>query len=212
MAAKKIYTTPKGEAVWPKLFTPDTKFVAEGEYSMKLVIREDKAEKLMEFLDAEASNAYNKAVKANPKKKAKITKRTPYEVEYNEDGDETGNIEFKFKMKARVELKDGTSFTQKPAVFDAKGKPITEDVNIGSGSIMKAGFELVPYFMASTNEASVSLRLKSAQLIDLVEYTGTDNPFEEEEGYSFDEDEEANDSPFEEESGGYESEEDDEDF
>mgnify|MGYP001592100613 CR=1 FL=1 len=212
MAAKKIHTTPKGEAQWPKLFVPDTKFVAGGEYSMKLIIREDAAESLMEMLDAEASTQYNKAVKQNPKKKAKITKRTPYELEVDDEGDETGNVEFKFKMKANVELKNGDSFSQKPAVFDAKGRPIIKEISIGSGSIMRAGFELVPYFMSSTNEASVSLRLKSAQLIDLVEYSSASNPFGEEEGYTVEDNEDENDSPFSEESGGYNSEEDDEDF
>lgn len=212
--ANKMHVTPKGEASWPKLFKPDTKFVPEGEYSIKLLVREDAAESLMELLDKEVELAYKNAVKKNPKQKAKINQRTPYEHEVDDDGDETGNVEFKFKMKARVDLKSGDSFTQKPAVFDAKGKPIKKELDIGNGSIMKVGFEIVPYFMASTKDASVSLRLKSAQLIDLVEYTDAANPFGKEEGYSFDDsEEEENDNPFYEEEGSADfSEEADEDF
>ncbi len=217
--AKRLHVTPKGEAQWPKLFKADTKFVAGGEYSTKLLIREDEAESLMEMLDKEADLAYKQAIKKNPKLKAKINLRTPYEHELDDDGEETGNVEFKFKLKAYVETRSGDSFTQKPTVVDAKAKPITKAIEIGNGSIIKVGFEIVPYFMASTKVASVSLRLKSAQLIDLVESTGggSNNPFGTEEGYSHnDNDNEEEDSPFtseeEEASNGNSSEEEDEDF
>jgi hypothetical protein len=207
--ANKMMMTPKGSANWVKVFfPPDTKYKAEGEYSMKLVVREDLAEDLCGQLDSLTDEIYAKSLKDNPKLKTKLTKRTPYEQVLDDEGNETGEIEFKFKTKARITAKDGSTYTNKVAVFDAKAKPITEQLNIGNGSIMKVGFEPVPYMMQSTKEASVSLRLKSTQLIDLVEY-GASSPFGEEEGYTFEE----SSKPTEEVSiSDFSNEEEDEDF
>jgi len=214
--ASKIITTPKGFADWVKVFTPDTKYNAEGVYSMKLRIGEAEAEGLCEQLDALTDAIYAKSLKDNPKLKTKLTKRTPYEQVLDDDGSETGVIEFTLKTKAVITAKDGSTYTNKVAVFDAKAKPITQEFKIGNGSTMKASFEPIPYMMQSTKEASVSLRLKSVQLIDLVEF-GANNTFEEEEGYTFEakpEPEKPTEETVEEEisSGDFSNEEDDEDF
>jgi len=193
MAAKKILMTPKGSAEWVKLFTPDFKFEKLGLYSLNLKVAEDEAEALTTELSRQVDACYNAKLKENPKLKNKMVKRLPYEQLLNDDGEDTGFIEFKIKMKARVEMKDGTSFTQKPAVFDAKGKPITEAIKIGNGSICKVAFEPVPYMLASTKEASLSLRLKSVQLVELRDFTGVENPFDTEEGYEFEEPKEPTD-------------------
>jgi len=211
--ANKMMMTPKGSANWVKVFTPDTKYQPEGEYSMKLTVREDLAEDLCEQLDALTDAIYAKSLKDNPKLKTKLTKRTPYEQVLDDEGNETGEIEFKFKTKARITAKDGSTYTNKVAVFDAKAKPITQELKIGNGSLMKVGFEPVPYMMQSTKEASVSLRLKSTQLIDLVEF-GAASPFGEEEGYTFEESSKPDEETVEEEisSGDFSNEEEDEDF
>jgi len=211
--ANKMMMTPKGSANWVKVFTPDTKYQPEGEYSMKLTVREDLAEDLCEQLDALTDAIYAKSLKDNPKLKTKLTKRTPYEQVLDDECNETGEIEFKFKTKARITAKDGSTYTNKVAVFDAKAKPITQELKIGNGSLMKVGFEPVPYMMQSTKEASVSLRLKSTQLIDLVEF-GAASPFGEEEGYTFEESSKPDEETVEEEisSGDFSNEEEDEDF
>ena len=211
--ANKMMMTPKGSANWVKVFQPDTKYQPEGEYSMKLTVREDLAEDLCEQLDALTDAIYAKSLKDNPKLKTKLTKRTPYEQVLDDEGNETGEIEFKFKTKARITAKDGSTYTNKVAVFDAKAKPITQELKIGNGSLMKVGFEPVPYMMQSTKEASVSLRLKSTQLIDLVEF-GAASPFGEEEGYTFEESSKPDEETVEEEisSGDFSNEEEDEDF
>ena len=213
MAAQKMLVTPKGSAEWVKLFTPDTKFNPLGQYSINLKVKEDEAESLTTELNRQVDACYNSELKKNPKLKNKMVKRLPYEQLLDDDGEETGFIEFKVKLKARVEMKNGDSFTQKPVVYDAKGQPITKELSIGNGSICKVAFETVPYMLASTKEASVSLRLKSVQLIELREYNSEQNPFDTEEGYTFEEDS----SPFAEkedtsESDGGFSEEEDEDF
>lgn len=213
MATAKVMVTPKGSAEWPKLWVADTKFTPLGLYSINLKLKEDEAEGLTTELTRQVDAVYNAELKKNPKLKAKMVKRLPFETVYDDEGNETGLIEFKIKMKARVEMKNGDSFTQQPAVYDAKGKPITEEISIGNGSICKVAFETVPYMLASTKEASVSLRLKSVQLIELREFSSSVNPFDTEEGYEFEKD----DSPFAEKEEAASSqdnfsEEDDEDF
>ena len=197
--ASAILVTPKGPAEWVKLFTFDTKFNPLGLYTINLKLKEDEAEDLTVRLTQQVDAVYASELKKNPKLKTKMVKRLPFESVLDDDGEETGLVEFKFKMKARVEMKNGDSFTQKPAVYDAKGKPITEAINI-------------PYMLASTKEASVSLRLKSVQIVELNEYSNDSNPFDTEEGYEFEKDE----SPFAEaeetSSKGVFSEDEDEDF
>ena len=99
-----------------------------------------------------------------------------------------------------------------PALYDAKGKPITSDVNVGNGSTIKVAFEPVPYTMASTKQVSLSLRMKAVQIIDLQEFEGSGASAktygfgEEENGYEAPTKEE-NDSPF-----SADDDDDDEDF
>ena len=210
--ANNIITTPKGLAQWVKVFTADTKYNAEGVFSMKLRIGEADAENLCMQLDSLTDAIYAKSLKENPKLKTKLTKRTPYEQVLDDEGNETGVVEFTLKTKAVITAKDGATFANKVAVFDAKAKPITEEIKIGNDSVMKASFEPISYMMQSTKEASVSLRLKSVQVIDLISF-GAANPFEEEEGYKFEESSKPETTAEEEYSdSGFTNEEETEDF
>ena len=89
----------------------------------------------------------------------------------------------KFKCKAKVTTKSGESFDNKPAIFDAKGNPLT-NINIWGGTQMKVSAELIPYYTNMVG-AGVSLRLRAVQILKLVE-GGTDSSgfgFEKEDGY-----------------------------
>jgi hypothetical protein len=74
-------------------------------------------------------------------------------------------------------------FTQKPALFDAKGKPVVTDIKIGTGN-RQGELRVVPF--VSPIGAGASLRLKGVQIIELVEW-GSGNAdyygFGEEEGF-----------------------------
>lgn len=174
------YVTPAGIAQYPRLTKPDTKFNPDGEYKVKLEIRDPaEAAKLTAFLDEQFDLAVAKAKKENPGKKIK-TGDVPYHTD-----EETGTVIVNFKLKAKVTPKKGDPFEQKPAIFDAKGKPL-KDANIGGGSKLKIAYEIVQYYTAIAG-AGISLRLKAAQVIDLVEYTGGAGAdaygFGEEDGY-----------------------------
>ena len=174
----------KGNAKWAKVFEPDTKFVPEGEYSIQVSLPEAQAAEVCEQLDNMAQAKLAEAVKDNPKLKTVLSTRKSYESEVDDDGNPTGNVIIKSKLKARVKSRDGQTFEQKPMVVDAKRTPMEGNVLVGNGSLVNVAVEPIPYVMQSTKQVGVSLRLKGVQVIDLVEYG---NPaasmFDEEDGY-----------------------------
>lgn len=195
------FTTPKGVAKYPWLNKPDTKFNPDGDFKITLVIPVDQADTIMQFLDEQMAASEATAKKANPGKKIKVAD-APYKVD-----EDNGNVEINFKLKAKVNMQNGESFDQKPALFDAKGKPLN-DVNVGGGSKVKVSYECVPFFTALIG-AGISLRLRAVQVIDLVEFSGGAAAgaygFEEEDGFEA----EDTSSPFEQPNG---TDENDEDF
>lgn len=196
----KYIRTPKGKVNWAKVIVPDTKFDPAGIYSVDLYLKADDPEvqELCTKLDELVEEAIADAIEENPKRKP--LSAPAYEAETDDDGNETGLIKFKFKLKAQVKTKDGKIYKQRPTVVDSKGVPVlkfnsdgdvmNDGFKIGNGSVAKVAFEPVKYFVASSKQAGVSLRLRALQLIKLEEYGGGDF-FEEEEGYEF-KDEKAN--------------------
>lgn len=191
MAEKKNrnprYVTDVGVAIYPYLTKPDTKFNADGEYKVKLrlnpdsMIRDVQGREIADvqtFLDDMMLKAVEKAKQEN---KGRIKEGDPpYIID-----DETGDLLVNFKLKAQVRTKEGSTFSQKPALFDAKGKPITPE-SIWGGSKIKVSFEVVPYYTRIVG-AGVTLRLRAVQVLELV--TGGSGGsaesfgFGEEEGY-----------------------------
>ena len=177
----------KGKANWVKVFEPDTKFNATGDYTIDVVAPADDPAtvQMCERLDGIVQEAFNAELKKKPAAKNTLSTRASYKDEYHhETGEPTGNVVFKFKMKAEVRKKDGTTFEQRPVVVDAKRSPVDRTVGIGNGSVVKVAFEAAPYVVQ--NVAGAALRLKAVQVIDLIEYNGAggDSLFDEEDGYS----------------------------
>jgi hypothetical protein len=198
MAEKKKViriTTPAGVALYPKVQKPDTKFKSEGLYSTSLIIATPKCEELCAQLDAFAEEAHADAL-ADPKKvsaaKAKrktITKNEPYLPELDKEGNETGNIIFKFKMNASAEI-NGEVKHFKPTLYDASNPPkeITRDINMYSGSTIKVNFTPSLYYNDANAQAGVSCRLNGVQVLKLVKGGWTAESFgfaAEEEGFDF---------------------------
>lgn len=211
MSKKKLYITPKGRAEWAKIFTPDTKFNADGEFSVTMVFPQDEAQELMEFLDAELEASVNKALKEKKTTRAKLRTQDPYEID-----EETGEVRVKFKLKRKVTPKNGKPFTQKPAVFDARRNPIAKEIQLWNGSVLRIGYETQDYFTSLVG-AGVSLRLKQVQVIEAVAGSGVQAAFDEDEdGYEYDESDAVesteDDNEFDNEDGYADEEEDDIDF
>jgi hypothetical protein len=173
-----------GSALWAKVMEPDTKFVPEGQYTIKVVMPVTEAAELCEQLDSLANQKLAEVVKEQPKLKAVLSTVPAYTVEYDDDGNDTGNITFNCKLKAVQVLRDGSKRVQKPFVCDSKVKPLSGDTLIGNGSKVIVKVQANPYMMPATKSVGVSLKMLGVQVIDLVEYgMPTTSLFDEEDGY-----------------------------
>ena len=131
MADKKKYqrgTTPAGIAAWPRLTEPDRAFNPDGVYSVNLRLESDAAQSMITMIDRAHAEKVKETTeelrkKGNAKAKVKESEK-PYRLVVDEDGNETGEVEFKFKLKAVAGSKD-RQWNQKPRLFDSKGKPLS---------------------------------------------------------------------------------------
>ncbi len=169
-----IKVSVAGEAIYPHLMKPDVRFNEHGEFKVTLKIAKQDASQMVKELDQAIEDSLAKAQKDNKGKTVKSAPK-PYK-------EESGNVFFKFKMKASgVNKKTQEKFTQRPQLLDSKKNPIAPSTSIWGGSIMKIAYQPVPYFTPMLG-AGVSLRLKAVQVIKLVEGK-QDNLFNEEDGF-----------------------------
>ena len=183
---KNNYTkvvTGVGVSQYAWLTQPDTRFDEIGHYKTNLILSGQDADTLKAAINEELTKSVALA-KEKAKGKNIKTAPAPFEDELDDDGQPTGSTVFKFKTKAQITTKDGKIITNRVAIFDSKGTPMT-DCNVWSGSEMKVSAELVPYYTAMVG-AGVSMRLRAVQITKLVE-GGNGNAkgygFGEEEGY-----------------------------
>jgi len=193
--------TPAGTAIYPHLTQPDTKFNAMGEYKVSLAIDEVEAAPLIESIE----QATKQAEKLIPQGKRPKMAEPPYFNELDDQGQETGRVVFKFKMKAKINTKDGRTIEMSPKLFDAQGTLVNDVDSIWGGSTLRVSADLVPYYVATTG-AGVSARLKAVQIIELKTgggsnaesfgfeategFTAEQEPTAKEEGFVYEEDEE----------------------
>ena len=164
MQKAKTYTSPFGKAIYPHLSKCDVRFKAEGEYKVDLELNEVQANDILKLLKEYQHKAISEAKDKTGKSKIKEAS-LPYKKEDDK-------FVFKFKMKASgTNGKTGDTFKQRPALFDNELKPISPDITIWGGSILRVSFQPYPWFTPALG-AGVSLRLKSVQVKDLVEGGG----------------------------------------
>jgi len=173
--------TPEGRTEWLKAFTPDYKFNELGEYGCTLIIENSAALPLMSTLDEFMTTSIANAMDETGKSKDKIKTNPPYSID-----DETGDVSFKFKLKAKVQGRNG-DFEQKPLVIDARKVPVTDEVPTWNGSRVRIGFQPVTYYTGLVG-AGVSLRMKIVQLIEALDGgggSGAASGFDVEDGFEF---------------------------
>jgi hypothetical protein len=172
--------SPKGKFAYPAITKPDygndKHPKPHGEYKVSLVLTEKEAQpfikQLQETYDSAieaGEEAFKELGVAQRKKLGSVTKNDLYAVEYDKQTEEpTGNVIFKFSMKASGKNKKGEEWHRKPSVFDAKGKPIKTAINIWSGTVGKVAYSTSPYFVEGTGSAGLKLYLNAVQIIELV--------------------------------------------
>jgi len=166
-------TSPKGTALWAKLDKPDREYNAKGQYSVDLVC-DPEAPGVPEFikkLEALRDTALQQANEGKPKPK-QYKPREVFKEEYTKDGDETGNIIFKFKMNNVDDRRPGQNKVILVGPKASAGEiPM---VQIGNGSTIRCVAFANPYAMASDKTIGVSLILEKVQLLELVSFGGDD--------------------------------------
>jgi|LGOV01.1.fsa_nt_gb hypothetical protein len=167
-------TSPRGDALWAKLDKPDREYNEKGMYSTDLVV-DPGAQGVQTFIDKLEKlrdTAFDQANEGKPKNKL-YTKRSVYKDDFDKDGNETGNIVFKFKMNNVDDRRPGQNKVILVGPKASEGEiPM---VQIGNGSLIRCVAFANPYAMSSDKTIGVSLILEKVQLLDLVSFGGDDD-------------------------------------
>lgn len=208
MADKKkptytTFVTPVGVAIYPRLNAPDEykgkktyktqlKLPADAVVKVKgeeVVLKDLIDEQIEQHYEATKADLETKIAEEKGEKKAKakkaletLTKEYPYAAAFDDDGEETGDLVFKFKKNAEYKDAKGKMVQSKLTLIDAKKNPVNPAV--WGGSEIKVSSEIFPYYSNATDTVGVSLRMRGVQIITLVQGSGgAVNDFDEEEGY-----------------------------
>lgn len=168
--------TPVAVARFPHLNKPDRKFDKDGSgghYVVDLVFKPtDKFVKETTKLLQPVLDAFVKETLAEkPKLKKKHSVAPIFTPETDKEGEETGNVLLKAKLKEFYkdpETKEQTP--RRPAVFDAKGVELKGKKlpQIWSGSELRLSVSALPYLVESSGQMGISFRLGAVQIIKLV--------------------------------------------
>lgn len=185
--AKKVYTTPVGVVgPYPYLQKPDKgneQFPKpRGEWSCKLAIPAEKAQKLINMLEAASEANFKRysevdfpkqVAEAKAKGKKQPRKFTETNDFFYEDGE--GNCVFTFKGHASWE--DKKAGEVKPIdlrVYDSKGARIMQVPRINKDSEGRVEFSIIAYNSAVAG-VGLKLQISKFQLLKLVEFSGGGN-------------------------------------
>lgn len=182
MSTNNLKISAIGEAVYPHLQVPDTKFDSDGVYNCKLKVKIEDATDMI----ADIENAINKlADRIAKEKNKKVEKHLPYETE-------EGIVTFTFKVKASG--KNNTTqevFHRRIIVMDSNKKPLSEETRIWSGSTLKIAY-IMREWATDAKGVGIQLQPKAVQVINLVTSDTNKNSslsdlFEKTDGFSQDE-------------------------
>lgn len=181
------FVSPKGKAVWCKVTEPDRKYDSAGTLSTDLVLDPEAPDvkAFIERLEALQNQAFEETQETLGAKGKQVKKKPVYSEEYDQDGNPTGNIVFKFKLKG-VDTRREKGQQHEIKVIDAKKQKVNPVPLVGNGSTIRVKAFVYPYYMASTKDVGLSMMWSDLQIIDLVEYSagGGGDDFDTEDGYA----------------------------
>jgi hypothetical protein len=160
--------TPAAPAVWPRIEVPDYKFNPDGLYSIGVLLDPSKPEvkRMLTNIDKVFADTCAAIQATLPKGKTFRKNDLPYKNYLTKDGEETGQVLVSFKMKAQGKTKDGRSFDKKPVIFDKWAKPVTEEIGLGGGSIVKVSYIARGFYVPAIG-VGVTLTLEAVQILEL---------------------------------------------
>jgi len=96
-----------------------------------------------------------------------------FNIDYDKETEEpTGNVVFKFKLKAsgiyKSGVNQGKAWTAEPQIYDASGRRLFPRPAIWGGSTGRVSFSAAPFFMNATALTGISTRMIGVQLFTLV--------------------------------------------
>lgn len=157
------YITAKGIAQYPWIFEPDTKFDADGQFHIQLVVPKEDAKEMIKRLSDMLDEFKAQTEKEKGKKVGKM--------DFFDETPEGDAVQFKFKQRHVLRRKDGSSVEVNIPVFDSRGGCVTADSKMGTGSTVKICYSPLPYYNAVTKSVGLSLRLVAVQVLALVQYS-----------------------------------------
>lgn len=188
--SKLTINTPKGVAYFPRLKNADTGLAENGIYKADIVVSEEVGRAFIKTLANKLrENGMNPKLAGTVVAKHKVK---------DEDGieNETGELKIKASVK-NIVTKKGELWDKRPAQFDAKGNPIRDHKDIGSGSILRLSCSI--HSWTYKTKSGITLQPEAVQVIELKEFIREDRDaagygFGEEDGY--DNGADASDAPF----------------
>ena len=165
--ANEQINTPLGVAVYPRLNEPDYKFDPAGIFSVSVRVGAKEGQELKDKLDAKLDAWHKSQMKERRKPQLKRADLT-IKPAIDDDGNETGELDFKFTMKHNVTPQTGKRWVHRPKLYDSQGKGFTGEA-IGGGSKIIVNFVPAPYF-TPTMGCGLKMRLNAVQVVELVEY------------------------------------------
>lgn len=168
----KFQVTPIGEFLHPWLNSPDTKYNEDGLFHTDLILGGQEAQDLKAIIDAAAQAAYDELTDdLKPADKKKWGLYVPYEIDEDDEGNETGYIRFSFKQNAKItNRKTGETKDVKIAIHDSKDQETK--VAVYSGSEGRIMFSMRPIKMTSAKEAGIRLDFAKVQVTKLKQGSG----------------------------------------
>lgn len=194
------FVTPVGVASWPKLTEPSTKFKPEGVYEGNLIFDAETGDLIREKLNKFLDDAVQKFKEEHPEKAKRIKPADlPLKDQYDEDGEETGNVILKTSRYASGTTKAGKAWKAKIKFADSKGRPINpKGLSLWSGSELRIYCTVSGYFVAKDNTVGIKLEIDAVQIRKLVS-GGRDEveveALDDDDGYVHDGDEDGDDTP-----------------
>lgn len=163
--------SPAGELMRPCLLKPDTKYDDAGVYKTLLKVRADepaaiKFQELLEKVQQEEHDRQVQEAEAKKKGSGKKVKLADLPMEETEE-DGVDYLVFNFKSKASyTDKKTGQVVERKIALFDGKGKALTHDLKIGTGTVARISVFVSPFYTALLG-AGVTLRIRAVKILKL---------------------------------------------
>lgn len=177
MAKKPFSITPFGSLLHCHLVEADTKFNADGLFHVKLILDGDDAKALRAKIVEDTEVAWQEFLQTKDAPKGKDAQKWDmhysYEVETDDDDNETGRIIFHFKQNAKIKSREtGELRDISIEIRDARDKPIADLEFIGSGSKGRIMWKGRGAPQKSNKKFGLRLDFSKVQIIDLKSGSG----------------------------------------